>query len=91
MSVKVLDLFAGSRSFSREAEAMRMRSFSIDFKPFKGISLVKDIEFVTPDDIKDLARPVLDHRVLLRPEFEIEGLTIAEVVQRILDEVAVPR
>lgn len=51
MSVNVLDLFAGSRSFSREAEAMRMRSFSIDFKPFKGISLVKDIEFVTPDDI----------------------------------------
>ncbi|HRI86800.1 MAG TPA: MoxR family ATPase [Candidatus Hydrogenedentes bacterium] len=48
-------------------------------------------DFVTPDDIKDLARPVLDHRVLLRPEFEIEGLTIAEVIQRILEEVAVPR
>ncbi|MDZ4858551.1 MAG: MoxR family ATPase [Candidatus Hydrogenedentes bacterium] len=48
-------------------------------------------DFVTPDDIKDLALPVLDHRILLRPEFEIEGLTVAEVVQRILEEVAVPR
>lgn len=48
-------------------------------------------DFVTPDDIKDLARPVLEHRLILRPEFEIEGLTIAEVIQRILEEVAVPR
>jgi MoxR-like ATPase len=48
-------------------------------------------DFVTPDDIKDMARPVLDHRLILRPEFEIEGLTVSEVIQRILDEVAVPR
>ena len=48
-------------------------------------------DFVTPDDIKDMARPVLDHRLILRPEFEIEGLTVFEVIQRILDEVAVPR
>ena len=48
-------------------------------------------DFVTPDDIKDMTRPVLDHRLILRPEFEIEGLTVSEVIQRILDEVAVPR
>ncbi|MBM3289439.1 MAG: MoxR family ATPase, partial [Candidatus Hydrogenedentes bacterium] len=48
-------------------------------------------DFVSPDDVKDMARPVLDHRLILRPEFEIEGLTVHEVIQRILDEVAVPR
>ena len=48
---KVLDLFAGSRSFSRQAEKMRMETFSIDIKPFDGISLVKDMEFVTAADI----------------------------------------
>jgi len=48
-------------------------------------------DFVTPDDIKDLALPVLEHRLILRPEFEIEGLTINEVIDEILKEIAVPR
>ena len=48
-------------------------------------------DFVTPDDIKTMALPVLEHRLILRPEFEIEGLTVHEVVQQILQQVAVPR
>ncbi|MBE2214537.1 MAG: MoxR family ATPase [Opitutaceae bacterium] len=48
-------------------------------------------DFVTPDDVRELARPVLEHRITLRPEFEIEGVTAGEVVQRILEAVAVPR
>lgn len=48
-------------------------------------------DFVTPDDARGLAGPVLEHRLVLRPEFEIEGLTIEEVVARILEQVAVPR
>src|SRR5207249_4627421 len=48
-------------------------------------------DFVTPDDIKTLAVPVLEHRLILRPEFEIEGVTVTEVIQKILEQVAVPR
>jgi MoxR-like ATPase len=48
-------------------------------------------DFVTPDDIKAMALPVLEHRLILRPEFEIEGLAVAEVVQQILQQIAVPR
>ena len=48
-------------------------------------------DFVTPDDIKAMALPVLEHRLILRPEFEIEGLTVAEVVQQVLQTVPVPR
>lgn len=48
-------------------------------------------DYVTPDDARSLAGPVLGHRIVLRPEFEIEGLTIEEVVARILEQVAVPR
>jgi MoxR-like ATPase len=48
-------------------------------------------DFVTPDDVKALALPVLEHRLILRPEFEIEGLTVAEVIQQILQQIAVPR
>jgi MoxR-like ATPase len=48
-------------------------------------------DFVTPDDIKTMAVPVLEHRLILRPEFEIEGLTVPEVIQQVLQQVAVPR
>jgi len=48
-------------------------------------------DFVTPDDIRAMAVPVLEHRLILRPEFEIEGLDEREVVQKILTEIAVPR
>ena len=48
-------------------------------------------DFITPDDIKTLALPVLEHRLILRPEFEIEGLTVNEVINEILKEIAVPR
>jgi len=48
-------------------------------------------DFVTPDDIKAMAVPVLEHRLILRPEFEIEGLSVPEVIQQILQQIAVPR
>ena len=47
-------------------------------------------DFVTPDDVKVLARPVLEHRLILRPEFEIEGMTAGEAVDKIVESVAVP-
>jgi MoxR-like ATPase len=48
-------------------------------------------DFVTPDDLKTLTLPVLGHRLILRPEFELEGATPQEVLQRILASVPVPR
>lgn len=48
-------------------------------------------DFVTPDDVKSMAVPVLAHRLIIRPEYEIEGLTLTEVVGGILREVSVPR
>ena len=47
-------------------------------------------EFVLPDDIKTLAPPVLTHRVMLRPNAELRGLTAASVVDDILDAEMVP-
>jgi MoxR-like ATPase len=48
-------------------------------------------DFATPDDIKAMATPVLEHRLILRPEYEIEGLTVKEVIEDIIKSVAVPR
>jgi MoxR-like ATPase len=48
-------------------------------------------DFVSPDDVRAVALPVLEHRLLLRPESELEGVRQAEVLDRILHEVPVPR
>ena len=48
-------------------------------------------DFVTPDDVKAMTEAVLGHRLVLRPEYEIEGVTIAEVIAKILEHVTVPR
>ncbi len=47
-------------------------------------------DFVTPEDIKSMAPSVLEHRLVMRPEFEVEGITPHEAVGRILEAVAVP-
>ena len=48
-------------------------------------------DFVSPDDVRAVAVPVIEHRLLLRPESELEGVRPAEVLDRILHEVPVPR
>lgn len=47
--------------------------------------------FVTPDDVKALAHPTLRHRVQLRPEAELEGVTAETVLGTVLASVPVPR
>jgi MoxR-like ATPase len=48
-------------------------------------------EYVTPDDVKFVTLPVLRHRLILKPEAEIEGLNTDAVIQRTLGQVEVPR
>ncbi|MGA1997301.1 MAG: MoxR family ATPase [Bryobacteraceae bacterium] len=48
-------------------------------------------DFVSPDDIRAVSAPVLEHRLLLRPESELEGVRAGDVLDRILHEVPVPR
>ena len=48
-------------------------------------------DYVTPDDVKALALPALRHRLSLRPEAELEGITAEQVIASILANVPVPR
>ncbi len=57
----------------------------------RACAVIKDRDFVTPDDIKSMALQVLEHRLILRPEYEVEGLEVREVIMDILRDVAVPR
>ncbi|MBF2085469.1 MoxR family ATPase [Thermoleptolyngbya sp. C42_A2020_037] len=48
-------------------------------------------DFATPDDVKAIARPLLRHRLILRPEAQLDGQQVDEVITSLLGQVAVPR
>jgi len=57
----------------------------------RALAAIDGRDYVTPDDVRAMAYPVLSHRLVLRPEYEIEGVTVAEAVNKLLESVAVPR
>jgi MoxR-like ATPase len=57
----------------------------------KGLARVSGREFVTPDDVTRLAPSVLTHRILIRPEAELERYRPADAIATALDDVDVPR
>ncbi|RTY92361.1 MoxR family ATPase [Flavobacterium sp. GT3R68] len=57
----------------------------------KGFAAIRGRDFVTPEDIKEAAIPVLQHRVIVTPEREMEGITSSEIIKQILETVEIPR
>ncbi len=57
----------------------------------RALALVNGVDYVTPDDVKQMILPVLRHRVILAPEVEIDGLGVDEVLRSLLDKVDAPR
>lgn len=57
----------------------------------KGFAALNGRDFVTPDDIKEAATPVLQHRVVVTPEREMEGISSTEIIKQIIDMVEIPR
>ena len=57
----------------------------------KALAAISGRDFVTPDDIKKIAPSVLNHRIILTPEREMEGITSQKVVSQILESIEIPR
>lgn len=57
----------------------------------KALAAIQGRDFITPDDIKKVAAPILCHRIILTPEREMEGYTAEKVIQQIIDGMEVPR
>jgi MoxR-like ATPase len=57
----------------------------------KAYAAIQGRDFITPEDVKFVALPVLRHRVILTPDKEMEGLTTDEVIAQLIDKVEVPR
>lgn len=57
----------------------------------KALAALRGKDFIVPEDIQELAFPVLQHRIILSPEKEMEGLTNDEVIRQIIRKIEVPR
>ena len=60
-------------------------------KASKAFAAMNGRDFVTPEDIKQAAIPVLQHRVIVTPEREMEGVTTKQIINQIIEAVEIPR
>lgn len=57
----------------------------------KAIAAMSGRDFVTPDDVKYVAEPVLNHRIILTAEREMEGVESEEIIKEITERIEIPR
>lgn len=57
----------------------------------KGFAAINNRDFVTPEDIKEAAIPVLKHRIIVSPEREMEGITANDIINQIIESIDIPR
>jgi MoxR-like ATPase len=57
----------------------------------KAIAAMRGRDFVTPEDIQEVVFPVLNHRIMLTPEKEMEGVSARDIIQQIIKSIEIPR
>lgn len=87
----LVDLVAATRSHPQVLLGGSPRATVALLRCSRVVAALDERTFITPDDIKLVARPVLRHRLILRPEAELEGLTTDQLIEGILAAVPVPR
>ena len=92
---ELVDYIAGMVHLTREHPDLFLgaspRASLAILKASKALAAVRGRDFVTPDDIRQVAWPVLNHRILLTPEREMEGYEAKDVLEDILRRLEVPR
>ncbi len=61
------------------------------YKASRALALLHQRDYVIPDDVKRLFHPALAHRVTIKPEAEMEGITPQDIIKKALEEVPVPK
>ena len=87
----VTRIVRATRQSSQVSLGARPRAAVMLMLAAKAHAVLAAREFVTPDDVKAMALPALRHRILLRPEIEVEGRTADDCVRELLEGIEVPR
>jgi MoxR-like ATPase len=91
LSTYVLDLAAATREHPHLALGLSTRGALALVKAARIVAGVRAGDFVTPDDVKQVAPWILAHRLVLTPEASLEGASDAQIVQSLLASTPVPR
>ncbi len=86
----LLDLVTASRNDPAVELGVSPRGSLALLRAGQALAAIRGRDFVTPDDIQALARPVLAHRLILSPESRLRGQTADGVIARLLEQVPVP-
>mgnify|MGYP000662719608 CR=1 FL=1 len=86
----LVDLARASREDPRVDVGVSPRGIQRFFEASRARALIGGRDYVTPDDIKAIARPVMTHRLVLTSEAEIKGVDADDIVADLLDSVEVP-
>jgi len=86
----LVDLARASREDARVDVGVSPRGIQRFFEAARARALIGGRDYVTPDDIKAIARPVMTHRLVLTSEAQIKGVDAEDIVADLLDSVAVP-
>ncbi|PCJ86575.1 MAG: magnesium chelatase [Flavobacteriales bacterium] len=87
----VAELINQTRSHGKLFLGASPRASLAILRTAKTIAAMRGRDFVIPDDIQYVAYPVLNHRIILSPEAEMEGLEPENIIQEIIQKVEVPR
>jgi MoxR-like ATPase len=86
----IRDIILKTRSHPQIALGCGPRASLVLMKCSKARAAILGRVYVTPDDVRALAIPALNHRILLKPEAELEGLDVKAVIKGIIEEIPVP-
>jgi MoxR-like ATPase len=86
----IVDLVEGTRNHSDILLGASPRSALFLQRLTRARAASQGREYVTPDDVKALATPVLEHRMSLRPEAQMRGETLAEIIDEVMTRLRVP-
>jgi MoxR-like ATPase len=86
----ILEIVHASREHDDVLLGGSPRASMAMYRASQALSAIRGHDFVTPDDVKRIAVPVLAHRIIVRPESRLRKVTPAHVVDELLMEVAVP-
>jgi MoxR-like ATPase len=86
----IRDIIIKTRNHPQIALGCGPRASLVLMKCSKARAAILGRVYVTPDDVRSLTGPTLNHRILLKPEAELEGLDVKSVIKTILEEIPIP-
>ena len=87
----IVDIVRATREHPSLSAGASPRSTNMLCVAARALAALSGRDYALPDDVKKLVRPILEHRVVLAPSAELEGVGVRDVIRQVMEEKAAPR